>query len=149
MSALVITDQDVITVLDQDDQIASATSAAFAALGSAVPSATAAAWASTLAQYQAFATPTRAAVSGGFFAGAWWGVPDMYGNAVNWGKTLTNYANTAKGLGAQLPALPTTPAPSTPVGGPDLSGANPVSSLATKALIGLGLVAAIVIARKL
>lgn len=145
-SPVVITDQDVLTLLDEDDEIATDVAAAFQSLGSAVPQAMAIAWANDLAQYQAWAASTRAAMSGGFFGGAWFGVPDAYNVAANWGATLKRHASDAANLGAKLPSLPDTPAPSTPA---------TVSTPALGAVFGaefalaLAAIAVVVIVRKL
>jgi len=112
---LLITDQDVLTVINEDDEIASDTDAAFQSLGASVPAAMAIAWANDLAAYKAWSIPARSKLEGGFFAGQWFGMPDAYGVAVYWAQRLKRHAADAASLGAKLPELPDTPDPSTPV----------------------------------
>jgi hypothetical protein len=136
---LLVTDQDVLTAIASDDSIASDVDAMFKSLATPAPAATLQAWQTDLAAYQAWAADARTKASGGFFFGAWFGVPDLYNAALAWGARLKAHAADASALGAATPTMPELPPPSTPSG---LPGFDP----STKLLLGAAIVGIIVLA---
>jgi hypothetical protein len=141
---LVITDQDVLTVIATDDEIATDVDAAFTNAIDKLSTAALVAWQADLAAYRAWAVPAKASLEGGFFFGQWSGVPDAYNQALNWGSRLRNHAKDAAAAGADVPNLPDLPAPATPTA---VTGAGIGTD--TKLLIALVAIAVIVVARKL
>lgn len=121
-----ITDQDVLAALANDDALANAIDSSYSALGSAVPPDTLHSWKSALTEYQTFAKQSRSSASGGFFGGAWFGVPDMYQSALSWKQRLQTFQNDAQKQADNAHALalhelglahsPTGPGPVLPAG---------------------------------
>jgi hypothetical protein len=73
MGSAIPTNDSILSQIATSDGLASSVDAQFAALGSAVPKATAAAWSARLASYRAWADITRTAFSGGLWERAWFG----------------------------------------------------------------------------
>lgn len=76
---LIVTDQDVLAQVAKDDGAAKSIDDELAALGDRVPAATRAAWTARYAAYGAWRAIATRDLGGGFFGGAWFGVP-TYGN---------------------------------------------------------------------
>ena len=140
-----LTDEDALDAISKVDEIDNSISAAFDTLTSdqkAAGSSQIAAWNSDRRNaYAAWADKAQKDLSGGFLAGQWFGVPDVYNHAITWGERLKLHAADASALGANGPTLPTLPE--------RVKAIDVSPGIDTKILIGLGLVAAIVFARKL
>jgi hypothetical protein len=140
-----VTDQDVITQLNLDDSLAVALQAAVAKLPSTA-SFPFAPFATTVSQYQSWGTACRQRVSGGFFFGEWFGVPDDYLQAVDWGYTLADYAPQITSAGGVAPPIPKMPPRPTP---PATGSGSPLSmDSSTKLVVAVVAITILVIALK-
>ena len=108
-----ITDQDALTLIALDDTIAAQVEGAWSSLANP-PAGPFAAWRADLATYTAWATDAKAQLEGGFFFGAWFGVPDLYNQAAAWAVRLETHGADATAAGAQVGGFPVTPAPRGP-----------------------------------
>jgi hypothetical protein len=138
---ILITDQDVLSAIATDDEIATDLDASFSAAVDHVTSAALMAWQADLKSYRAWAVDAKAKAEGGFFLGQWVGVPDAYHTAINWGTRLKHHAADLP-AGTTPPNLPDLPSPSSP------TNLTPSLGTDTKLLIALVAVAVIIVARK-
>lgn len=90
---LIVTDGDVLAQIAETDGDASAIDSAVSSL-TTLSAATSSAWKSFYAGYQAWATQAKAALGGGFIAGAWFGVPTYGNQAVAFNEQLAAWATT-------------------------------------------------------
>jgi hypothetical protein len=97
---VIVTDDDVLAQIALNDGQAAAVDASLKSLGAKVPAYVSANWASWYKGYQAWATTAKARLSGGFFFGAWFGVPELGDQAAakatdlnGWQATVNEIAN--------------------------------------------------------
>lgn len=87
---LVVTDSEVLGQIAADDKLAQGVDQQFTALAANAyfqtdkGKATVASWKARLAAYQAWADAAKKDLSGGFIAGAWFGVPQYGDQALAW-----------------------------------------------------------------
>jgi hypothetical protein len=152
---LIVTDSEVLAQIDADDAQAKGIAARVATLDAAIATNAGAAggtsaaqwgaikqnWATWLAKYLAWSVPARADLSGGFFAGAWTGVPQYGNTAVAFMADLNGWQAILDKV--SLGAAPTqlSPTPTTPDQAATANATVPIPTLgdSSMALIGLAL----------
>lgn len=118
---LFVTDDDVLGQIALDDAAAASIQGQITAMGASVPASTAAAWASDLGFYRAWAGPAKVRLSGGFFAGEWNGVVADGNSAIAWRDRFTTYQSILGAIVAGHPPAVLVPPPSSVS---DVSDAN-------------------------
>lgn len=117
---LIVTDADVLAQVHTDDGAANAIDGAITSLGAKVPPAMLANWQAYLAGYRAWSKETTDQVSGGFFGGAWFGVPELGDQAIAKGRELAQWQANVNAVAAGQAA----PVGVAPVDPNDVANAN-------------------------
>jgi hypothetical protein len=147
---LIVTDAEVLAQIDADDAQAKGIAARIAQMDAAgISGATTAGdwtaikanWATWLARYLAWSVPARADLSGGFFAGAWTGVPQYGNTAVAFMQDLNGWQALIDKVAQGVVPPSLSPTPTTPDQVATANASVPLPSLdaSTAWMIGLGI----------